>query len=552
MQFTKSKKLLYISVIFFLISFTFICSFFFYKNNFFPFNEIKQLYISIFSEDYIDTTTSNNHFLKLEKIKSSETPDLQTLVLAFSKKTFDISKISNSFKSPRGGLCNIKDQLYVVSGLGKILSINTKNELLSGTYNVQDQLETIHKSKYIINDILCNDKKKELITLYFSLNFENYNKDLVFYDVFTKTKPYLFNLKSKSVLVRITINEKTKKTAIKIIWKSPNLKNNNGGRIVSKDFENFYMSFTDSTQYTNDNSLDKVKIPLAQNNNPNIPDGKIIKINSKTGLHNIFSYGHRNPQGLFMDNDSKIFQTEHGPKGGDEFNLLEKGKNYGWPLSSHGVNSFNYKEVYGLMGRHDKFTKPIFSWGPGIGISNLIKLKNFHNNWEEDFLILSLKNQSLYRVRLNENHVEFVEKIWLGHRLRDIAHYKDKIFIWTDDKKLIIIDVIDTVERSFVDVRQPLLVSCLSCHHLGVTNSTHSGPTLANIINKKAGSDPNFKYSDVLKKSEVIWDEENLISYLLNPQKFLPGNYMPYGVENIDDVKKIVKLLKSLENFQSN
>ena len=66
--------------------------------------------------------------------------------------------------------------------------------------------------------------------------------------------------------------------------------------------------------------------------------GKIIKINKITKNYKIFSSGHRNPQGLFLDKDNGIvLATEHGPDGGDEVNIIKEGKNYGWPIASYGT-----------------------------------------------------------------------------------------------------------------------------------------------------------------------------------------------------------------------
>ena len=65
--------------------------------------------------------------------------------------------------------------------------------------------------------------------------------------------------------------------------------------------------------------------------------GKIWKINVRSGHSEIFSIGHRNPQGLFVSASGVIWETEHGPKGGDELNIIKKGANYGWPLRTYGT-----------------------------------------------------------------------------------------------------------------------------------------------------------------------------------------------------------------------
>ena len=89
-----------------------------------------------------------------------------------------------------------------------------------------------------------------------------------------------------------------------------------GGRIVKFDDENILLSIGDFY-------ADGVNGPmLSQDLNNDY--GKILKINIKTKKHEIFSFGHRNPQGLYIDNDGNIFSTEHGPRGGDELNLIKQ------------------------------------------------------------------------------------------------------------------------------------------------------------------------------------------------------------------------------------
>lgn len=65
--------------------------------------------------------------------------------------------------------------------------------------------------------------------------------------------------------------------------------------------------------------------------------GKIISIDVTPGRSNIHTIGHRNPQGLFMEQDGTLWATEHGPHGGDELNILHGGGNYGWPLVTYGT-----------------------------------------------------------------------------------------------------------------------------------------------------------------------------------------------------------------------
>ena len=116
--------------------------------------------------------------------------------------------------------------------------------------------------------------------------------------------------------------------------------------------------------------------PLAQDDR--YLEGKILEVNLNNKENKFFTKGHRNPQGLTLLSDNSILSTEHGPKGGDELNVIKENKNYGWPIVTHGT-SYERFEAYSytdtIPGRHDGFYKPIFSWTPGIGISNLLEIK---------------------------------------------------------------------------------------------------------------------------------------------------------------------------------
>ena len=178
---------------------------------------------------------------------------------------------------------------------------------------------------------------------------------------------------------------------------------------------------------TNYNHVDDKRIIHAQDKESHF--GKTLFFNLKTKKATIFTLGHKNPQGLIKFKD-KIIMTEHGPKGGDELNLLKLGENYGWPVASYGeYYSFKYgQEDYSAKKNHKKngFKEPIYSFVPGIGISQLISIpKSFHKFWsDENFLISSLNGRSLFRVKFNESFekVMFIEKIFVGERIRDIIY----------------------------------------------------------------------------------------------------------------------------------
>ena len=122
------------------------------------------------------------------------------------------------------------------------------------------------------------------------------------------------------------------------------------------------------------------------------PFGKILFVNYK-GEFDVFSRGHRTPQGLFVTKDNFIISTEHGPRGGDEINLIEYKGNYGWPISSYGElyeNQEPKKEEFFYKKSHSEndYIEPIFTFLQSVGISQIINVpKNFSDFWIDNFLI---------------------------------------------------------------------------------------------------------------------------------------------------------------------
>lgn len=170
---------------------------------------------------------------------------------------------------------------------------------------------------------------------------------------------------------------------------------------------------------------------LAQDDNS--IKGKIIFINFENKDYQIYSKGHRNPQGLFVE-ENLVLATEHGPRGGDEINLIERNKNYGWNKFSQGEKYLNGKKmenIYFYNKEHNKFgfEDPIYSFVPSIGISQIIKVPDsFVKLWKNNFLVSSLGSTSLYRIKFNDkyNKVQFIEKIFIGERIRDLIVLEDK------------------------------------------------------------------------------------------------------------------------------
>ena len=160
--------------------------------------------------------------------------------------------------------------------------------------------------------------------------------------------------------------------------------------------------------------------------------GKIVRINldgsaaagnpfatTANARPEIWSLGHRNPYGLVFASDGRLFASEMGPAGGDEFNLIEAGRNYGWPRVSEGDNYDGSR-----IPRHatnTAFTAPLVSWTPVIAPGGMIQYRGTaFTGWTGDFLLAGLTQQGIVRVRVTGNGASEVARIGLGNRVREV------------------------------------------------------------------------------------------------------------------------------------
>ncbi|RNC89627.1 MAG: PQQ-dependent sugar dehydrogenase [Allomuricauda sp.] len=167
--------------------------------------------------------------------------------------------------------------------------------------------------------------------------------------------------------------------------------------------------------------------------------GKIYRINADGSIPNdnpflnksgakkaIFSYGHRNPQGLTLHPETgKLWEHEHGPRGGDEINIVEKGKNYGWPVITYGIN-------YGGTKITDETSRPgmeqpLYQWTPSIAPSGMTFVSSDkYPDWKGNLLVGSLAFQYLERLELKNNKVVHREKLLDGMgRVRNVRQGPD-------------------------------------------------------------------------------------------------------------------------------
>ena len=140
----------------------------------------------------------------------------------------------------------------------------------------------------------------------------------------------------------------------------------------------------------------------------------------------IYSYGHRNPQGMTINpKTGEIWEHEHGPRGGDEINIIKSGLNYGWPKVTYGKDYLDYfgTSPLGKKTTDPEVQEPFYYWIPSIAPSGMaFSTSNIYDGWKDNLFVGSLKFQYLERIIIKENKVIKRQKILDGiGRVRSVV-----------------------------------------------------------------------------------------------------------------------------------
>jgi len=299
-----------------------------------------------------------------------------------------------------------------------------------------------------------------------------------------------------------------------------------------------------------DHEFDGLTAPIAYPQDTSTSYGKIFAISLKNRRAEMISWGHRNPQGLAVGTDGAIWSTEHGPKGGDELNRIQRGRNYGWPVVTYGVQYTEFAWPFNpRQGAHDGYEEPLFAWVPSIGVSSVLQIANSaFDAWKGDLLAGSLERMALWRLRLSGDRVVVAEPIELGVQVRDmIEGHSGNIVVWSELTPGPYILFLAPNNRN--DSGSALFVQCSGCHTIGNGEDHGIGPDLAGIVGKRIGSS-DYNYSAALRGTGGSWTAEKLDAFLRNPTEFAPGTSMRF--KGIPDAEARRALIEYLESARSN
>ena len=172
-------------------------------------------------------------------------------------------------------------------------------------------------------------------------------------------------------------------------------------------------------------------------------DGSVPKgnpfVNRPGALPEVWSYGHRNVQGATLGPDGRLWTHEHGPQGGDEINLPQAGRNYGWPVITFGENYGGGKIGAGITAQ-EGMEQPLHQWTPSIAPSGMAFLSSlrYGNAWRGSLFVGSLKFRYLDRISLTGGKVVSEQKLLtsLNERIRDVRQGPDGfLYVLTDSPR---------------------------------------------------------------------------------------------------------------------
>ena len=319
---------------------------------------------------------------------------------------------------------------------------------------------------------------------------------------------------------------------------------------------------------------------------PGVHLGKLLRIAIATGEVEALAIGLRNSQGLARDGAGNLWAPDHGPRGGDELNLLEPGGNYGWPQVSYGITNESTvppDTEDGKVGRHDGFRRPALAWVPSPAVSAIaVNDARRFPLWKDDLLVASLKAQSLFRVRRHGTDVQYFERIEVGYRVRDLTFLPDgRIALLRDGGWVTFLSrsprYCDAEARERRDIyavncesasalpwldlpgagisgidtasgAQLFGAQCSVCHNLNAEEHD-AGPHLVGVLGRPAGQVEGYRFSPAFDSLGVVWTRDNLTRFLIDPAQFAPGTTMEATGATEGEARAIAGYLDSLNHL---
>jgi len=312
-------------------------------------------------------------------------------------------------------LAKLKDGRLLLGGGtngSSLFLFDRENETLQSLGRVIKSNERLNDSRFAITDIAVLEEQEKVISLLIS--FPQYSQknrcvSLVLYKYDLKLAPTVSVIRGKQWF------KSSPCVPISAVQHA-------AGRIEVIDKKNVYLT-------TGDLGFPKIGDRKARGTL-----GSIYKVSSSAFER--VSQGHRNPQGVQLIGKD-LYISEHGPRGGDEINLIDLGRDYGWPFVTYGqpYGSGDYVRP-SKTGTHEGFTKPLYYWVPSVAPTELILLPDDPRwgSWSGQLVMGTLRENALIFLQLmSKREVGQVANVNVGERIRDLEVGNDGSIIATTD-----------------------------------------------------------------------------------------------------------------------
>lgn len=312
-------------------------------------------------------------------------------------------------------LAKLKDGRLLLGGGtngSSLFLFDRENETLQSLGRVIKSNERLNDSRFAITDIAVLEEQEKVISLLIS--FPQYSQknrcvSLVLYKYDLKLAPTVSVIRGKQWF------KSSPCVPISAVQHA-------AGRIEVIDKKNVYLT-------TGDQGFPKIGDRKARGTL-----GSIYKVSSSAFER--VSQGHRNPQGVQLIGKD-LYISEHGPRGGDEINLIDLGRDYGWPFVTYGqpYGSGDYVRP-SKTGTHEGFTKPLYYWVPSVAPTELILLPDDPRwgSWSGQLVMGTLRENALIFLQLmSKREVGQVANVNVGERIRDLEVGNDGSIIATTD-----------------------------------------------------------------------------------------------------------------------
>ncbi len=315
---------------------------------------------------------------KADKVKIEQPVELKDSIVEIKDSIAEIkdtvveikdSVIAQNLNFPWEILWGQDNFIWMTERGGKISRLNPSNGLVAPLLT--------------INDVIA-DSEAGMLGMVLHPDFLTIPHLFVVYN-------YTSGIYYKEKVVRYTYNGTTLNNPLTIIENINAAKRHNGSRLLIVN-DKLFITTGDAAYSLN-----------AQNTSS--PNGKILRLNLDGTVpgdnplpgNPYWSWGHRNPQGLVFANN-KLYSSEHGPNNDDEINIIEKGRNYGWP-NVHGPCDLPGEQTFCVA---NNVVAPIQAWTPTIATSGLDYYKsNLIPQWKNSLLLVTLKNARLHQLKLD-------------------------------------------------------------------------------------------------------------------------------------------------------